>query len=197
MSSLQYFFSLNIDLFSIFQSLAETNAETKIKNNRKTLVICGFNPPLQVYQPQVYGLFQEPLVTPQNYGLHCQEQFVAPQLYGHQPQQVYQPCCVYFGKHEAEAELDFEAKAEAGLDFETKAEAVLDFEADSQYLRYTPCASAYTAGYSFGAYDDGYYNIEGYLGYYGYGIAGVCYLNGYPSTYNTVYNGQGRRPPGF
>ena len=179
MSSLQYFF-LNIDLFSIFQSLAETDAETQIKNNRKTLIICGFNPPLQVYQPQVYGLYQEPLVSHQIYRLHCQEQFVSPQLYGHQPQQVYQPC-VYFGKHEAEAELDFKAEAEA----------------DSQYLRYTPCASAYTAGYSFGAYHDGYYNIEGYLGYYRYGIAGVCHLNGYPSTYNTVYNGQGRRPPGF
>ena len=190
MSSLQYFF-LNIDLFSIFQSLAETDAETQIKNNRKTLIICGFNPPL--YQPQVYRLYQEPLVSPQIYRLHCQEQFVS-------PQQVYQPC-VYFGKHEAEAELDFEAKAKAGLDFETKAEAVLNFEAeaeaDSQYLRYTPCASAYTAGYSFGAYHDGYCNIEGYLGYYGYGLAGVCNLNGYPITYNTVYNGQGRRPPGF
>ena len=179
---MQYFFLkfLNIDLFFIFQSLAETNAETQIKNNRKTLVICGFNPPLQVYQPQVYGLFQEPLVTPQNYGLHCQEQFVAPQLYGHQPQQIYQSC-IYFDKHEVEAELDFEAEAEV----------------DSQYLRYAPCASAFTAGYSFGAYHDGYYNIEGYLGYYGYGLAGVCHLNGYPSTYNTVYNGQGRRPPGF
>ena len=182
-------------LFFIFQSLAETDAETQIKNDRKTLVIYGFNPPLQVYQPQVYGLYQEPLVspqiyglhsqlqvvvTPQNYGLHCQEQFVSPQLYGHQPQQVYQPG-VYFGKHEAEAELDFEAEAEA----------------DSQYLRYTPCVSAYTAGYSFGAHHDGYYNIEGYLGYYGYELDSVCHLNGYPSTYNTVYNGQGHRPPGF
>ena len=164
MSSLQYSFFLNIDLFSIFQSLAETDAETQIKNNRKTLIICGFNPPLQVYQPQVYRLYyQEPLVSHQIYRLHCQEQFVSPQLYGHLPQQVYQPC-VYFGKHEAEAELDFEAKAEAVLDFETKAEAVLDFEAeaeaDSQYLRYTPCASAYTDGYSFGAHHDCYCNIE-------------------------------------
>ena len=147
--------------------VAETEAETQSKNDKKTSVTYGFNPPLQVYQPQIYGLHQEQLVAPQNYGLHCREQFVAPQVYGHQPQQVYQPC-VYFDKHEAEAELDFEA--------------------DSQYLSYTPYASAYTAGYSFGAYHDGYY---------GYGLTGVCHLNGYPSTYNTVYNGQGRRPPGF
>ena len=186
-------------LFYIFQSpaslsvVAKTEAETQIKNDEKTSVIYGFNPPLQVYQPQVYGFYQEPLmhalispqnyglqgqlqgvVPPQNYGLHCQEQFVASQLYRHQPQQVYQPC-VYFGKHEAKSKLDCEAvgkqEAEAELDFEAEAEAVgkqeaeaeLDFEAepvaDSQY-----CASAYTAGYSFGAYD-GYYNIEGYLDY--------------------------------
>ena len=108
--------------------------------------------------PQNYGLQGQlqGVVPPQNYGLHCQEQFVASQLYRHQPQQVYQPC-VYFGKHEAKSKLDCEAvgkqEAEAELDFE--AEPV----ADSQY-----CASAYTAGYSFGAYD-GYYNIEGYLDY--------------------------------
>ena len=83
--------------------VAETETETQIKYE-KTSVIYGFNPPLQVYQPQVYGFYQEP------------------------------------------------------------------------------------AGYCFGAYHDGYYNIEGYLYYYGYG---------YPSSYNTVYNGQGCRPPGF
>ena len=156
--------------------VAETEAETQSKNDNITSVTYGFNPLLQVYQPQIYGILQEQLVAPQiyglhsqqqvvvapqNYALHCQEQFVAPQVYGHQPQQVYQPC-VNFGKHEAEA--------------------------DSQYLSYTPYTSAYTAGYSFGAYHDGYY---------GYGLAGVFHLDGYPSTYNTVNNGQGRRPPGF
>ena len=156
--------------------VAETEAETQSKNDKKTLVTYGFNPrliPLQVYQPQIYGLHsqQQVFVAPQNYALHCQEQFVAPQVYGHQPQQVYQPC-VYFGKNEAEAELDFEAEAEA----------------NAQYLSYIPYASAFTAGYSFGAYHDGYY---------GYGLAGVFHLKGYPSTYNTVCNGQGRRPPGF
>ena len=165
--------------------VAETEAETQSKNDNITSVTYGFNPLLQVYQPQIYGILQEQLVAPQiyglhsqqqvvvapqNYALHCQEQFVAPQVYGHQPQ-VYQPC-VYFGKNEAEAELDFEAEAEA----------------NAQYLSYIPYASAFTAGYSFGAYHDGYY---------GYGLAGVFHLDGYPSTYNTVNNGQGRRPPGF
>ena len=99
--------------------VAKTEAETQIKNDEKTSVIYGFNPPLQVYQPQVYEFYQEPLVPPQ----------------------------------------------------------------------------IYTAGYSYGAYHDGYYNTEGCLGYYGYGLVGVYYRNGYPSTYNTDYNGQG--PPGF
>ena len=50
--------------------VAETEAETQSKNDKKTSVAYGFNPPLQVYQPQIYGFHQEQLVAPQIYGLH-------------------------------------------------------------------------------------------------------------------------------
>ena len=47
--------------------VAETETETQIKNDEKTSVIYGFNPPLQVYQPQVHEFYQEPLISPQIY----------------------------------------------------------------------------------------------------------------------------------
>merc|ERR1712086_1092905 len=94
-----------------------------LTDNKKTPFAYAFNH--QVYQPQVYGLHhQQQLVAPQVYGVHGvhhQQQFVAPQVYGlHRQQQVYQPRGVFgmptvrhLGKRDAEAEPEAEAEAEA------------------------------------------------------------------------------------
>ena len=50
--------------------VAMVRSEVQSKNDKKTSVTHGFNPPLQVYQPQIYGFHQEQLVAPQIYGLH-------------------------------------------------------------------------------------------------------------------------------